>query len=258
MNMNNASEREEINNTLSQYEKPTVMVDIVIFTIERDTLKVLLIKRGLPPYQDYWALPGGALRVDQDESLEAAAMRELREETGVRPANEHEHRQYLEQLSTYGGLSRDPRGWTVSIAYFALVSADEVRIQAGTDATAARWHSITGDKVDLTLAFDHAQILQDAVTRLRSKLDYTDIAVHLLPQAFTLSELQRVYEIIMQEKLNKSSFRLRVDRAGIVEPIAGRMRTGSNRPAQLYQFVRHNGDRMFFPRSIAWAQERKR
>lgn len=251
------SQREQADNSLSEYKKPIVMVDITIFTIENDTLKVLLVKRGLPPFQGSWALPGGALRLDQDESLEAAAIRELCEETGVRPAHGSKPRQYLEQLSTYGGLTRDPRGWTVSVAYFALVSSDEVRIQAGTDAQEARWHSITGDAVELTLAFDHAQILQDAVTRLRSKLDYTDIAVHLLPQEFTLSELQRVYEIIMQEKLNKSSFRLRVDRAGIVKPIKGKMRTGSNRPAQLYQFVRHHGDRMFFPRSIAWA-DRKR
>ncbi|OUD12155.1 NUDIX hydrolase [Thioflexithrix psekupsensis] len=247
-----------INAPLTDYEKPTVMVDVAIFTIENDTLKVLLIKRGLTPYKGYWALPGGALRLSQDNSLEAAALRELREETGVQPAEGDESRPYLEQLSTYGGIDRDPRGWTVSVAYFALVSVDEVHLQAGTDAEEARWWSISGDKVDLTLAFDHAQILQDAVTRLRSKLDYTDIAVHLLPQAFTLSELQKVYEIIMQEKLNKSSFRLRVDRAGIVRPIKGKMRTGSNRPAQLYRFVRHHGDRMFFPRSIAWAQERKR
>lgn len=233
------------------YPHPAVMVDIVIFTVAEETLKVLLIQRGIEPYQNQWALPGGAVRMDTDASLEAAALRELVEETGV-------EQPYLEQLATYGSDERDPRGWTVSIAYFALVAANDVVVQAGTDAAAARWHAISGEKVDLTLAFDHAQILQDALKRLRSKLDYTDIPVHLLPHEFTLSELQRVYEVIMQEKLNKSSFRMRVERAGIVRPIQGKMRTGSNRPAQLYEFVPHRSDRVFFPRSIAWAQERKR
>ncbi|ALG66805.1 NUDIX hydrolase [Beggiatoa leptomitoformis] len=248
---------DESYDTLESYKKPTVMVDIAIFTVEDNTLKVLLIKRGIAPYKDCWALPGGALRVEQDESLETAALRELAEETGVNPQLGAQ-RQYLEQLHTYGGRNRDPRGWTVSVTYFALVAINEVSLRAGTDAMAAQWHTITGHRVDIPLAFDHEDILHDAITRLRSKLDYTDIAVHLLPKEFTLSELQRVYEIIMQEKLNKSSFRQRVDRAGIVKPIKGRMRTGSNRPAQLYQFIQHKHDRMFFPRSIAWAQERKR
>jgi 8-oxo-dGTP diphosphatase len=189
------------------------------------------------------------LRVDTDDSLESAAIRELTEETGLK-------NQYLEQLCTYGDPHRDPRGWTMSVAYFALVVANEVQLNAGTDATEANWHDIQGDHVAINLAFDHDKILQKAVKRLRSKLDYTDIAVHLLPKEFTLSELQKIYEIILQEKLNKSSFRLRVNRAGIVKPIKNKMRTGSNRPAQLYQFIQR--DRMFFPRSIARVLERKK
>ena len=235
------------NYNAERYKKPTVMVDVVIFTVEDDTLKVLLVKRGGHPFKDYWALPGGGLQVEKDDSLEAAATRELIEETGVQ-------NQYLEQLHTYGGPNRDPRDWTVSIAYFALVAASEVTLKAGTDAAEALWHPIHGAKVGLELAFDHDKILADAIERLRSKLDYTDIAVHLLPEAFTLGDFQRVYEIIMQEKLNKSSFRQRVDRAGIVKPIPGEMRTGSNRPAQLYKFVKKKGNRVFFPRSIAWAE----
>lgn len=231
--------------------RPLVMVDIVIFTVFDKQLKVLLIKRGIPPYQNQWALPGGALRTDIDTDLEAAAKRELIEETGVK-------KQYLEQLGTYGNAKRDPRGWTVSVAYFALVSEKEVILNAGTDASEAQWHTVAGDQVNCALAFDHKEILQQATERLRAKLDYSDIAVHLLAQEFTLSELQQTYEIILQEKLNKSSFRLRVDKAGIVTPIKGKMRTGSNRPAQLYQFVHANPDRVFFPRSIAWAQERKK
>ncbi|MEK7990675.1 MAG: NUDIX domain-containing protein [Thiotrichaceae bacterium] len=231
--------------------KPIVMVDIAIFTVFEDKLKILLIKRGSEPFKDSWALPGGSLNTVTDNSLEEAAMRELVEETGV-------ENQYLEQLCTYGGPDRDPRDWTLSITYFALVAANEVTLRAGTDTTEAKWHTLTQDQVEVSLAFDHERIVCEAISRLRAKLDYTDIAVHLLAKEFTLSELQRVYEIIMQEKLNKSSFRMRVARADIVAPIKDKMRTGSNRPAQLYQFVKHEGDRMFFPRSIAWAQERKK
>jgi 8-oxo-dGTP diphosphatase len=238
-----------LNDTLEHYPKPTVMVDIVIFTVFEDILKVLLIKRGLPPFHGEYALPGGMLRIEQDRDLEAAAMRELIEETGVK-------NQYLEQLYTYGNPHRDPRGWTVSVAYFALVAADEVHLKAGTDATEAKWHDVQGHQVAVKLAFDHDEILQTAIKRLRSKLDYSDIAVHLLPKEFTLSELQKVYEIILQEKLNKSSFRLRVSRAEIVKPIKDKMRTGANRPAQLYEFVQR--DRIFFPRSISRALDRKK
>jgi 8-oxo-dGTP diphosphatase len=233
-----------------RYRKPSVMVDIVIFTIEDDALKVLLVKRGVYPFKGHYALPGGAVNVENDQSLEQAALRELTEETGV-------ENRYLEQMQTYGSATRDPRDWTISVAYFALVAAKEVQLRAGSDASEASWHKIDGNAVDLPLAFDHAVILQDAIERLRSKLDYSDIAVHLLSEEFTLSELQRVYEIIMQEKLNKSSFRQRVERAGLVQAIEGKMRTGSNRPAQLYRFVQSDQPRVFFPRSIVWAEREK-
>ncbi len=238
-----------MNSNLSLYPSPTVMVDIVIFTVEQDTLKVLLIKRGIEPFYGENALPGGSVQLEHDHTLEDAAKRELEEETGI-------NHTYLEQLYTYGSAQRDPRGWTVSVAYFALVAADEVRLKAGSDAAEAYWHSIQGHRVEFPLAFDHAIILQDAIERLRAKVEYTDIAVHLLPQAFTLSEFQRIYEIIMQETLNKSSFRKRVDQAGIVKPIKGQMRTGSNRPAQLYRFTNTNNNRLFFPRSLVWAEKK--
>lgn len=234
-------------NDLSEYPRPLVMVDIAIFSIIDDTLKVLLIKRGLPPFENHYALPGGAVQIDKDNSLEAAAMRELREETGV-------EQPYLEQLYTYGGPDRDPRAWTLSVAYFALVAAEHLQLRAGTDAQAAHWQAILGERVELDLAFDHARILQDAVDRLRAKMSYTDIAVHLLPEEFTLGEFQKAYEIIMQEKLNKGSFRKRVDKAGLVEAIPGKMRHASNRPAQLYRFVGDTRQRTFFPRSIVWAE----
>ncbi|MCP4699121.1 MAG: NUDIX hydrolase [Gammaproteobacteria bacterium] len=226
-------------------KRPFVMVDIVIFTVTDDILKVLLVKRGIHPFKDQWALPGGAVQTETDKTLEDAAMRELVEETGLK-------NNYLEQLYSFGDADRDPRGWTVSVAYFALVAADEVTLKAGTDAAEAQWHAVKNNKIDL--AFDHRKILEQAVERLRSKQDYTAIAVHLLPREFTLGEFQRVYEIIMEEKLNKSSFRKRVMKAEIVKPVKGKMRIGPNRPAQLYRFVKRKGNKTFFPRSLVWAE----
>ncbi|OAD21778.1 NUDIX hydrolase, core domain protein [Candidatus Thiomargarita nelsonii] len=170
-------------------KRPAIMVDIVIFTVADERLKVLLIKRGIPPFKGSYALPGGAVQIDTDQSLEDAAKRELFEETGVK-------NQYLEQLYTYGDPQRDPRGWTVSVAYFALVAADEIKLNAGTDAAEAFWYPIQGNQLKISLAFDHAHILQKAIERLRSKLDYTDIAVHLLSKEFTLSEFQRFSDLL--------------------------------------------------------------
>jgi 8-oxo-dGTP diphosphatase len=229
---------------LDKYKKPTVMVDVAIFTLQDKQLKVLLVKRGIPPFQGMWALPGGALHVEEDNTLEAAALRELYEETGVSSP-------YLEQLYTYGSRDRDPRDWVVSVAYFALVSADSIAVQYGTDAADARWWSVYDSGVNIELAFDHQRILEDAVHRLRSKLEYTSIAVHLLPSEFTLAELQHTYELLLQSKLDKSSFRQRVKGAGIVVEVKGKMRTGSNRPAQLYRFCPNKKRSLFFPRSLA-------
>ena len=155
---------------------------------------------------------------------------------------------YLEQLKTYGSRDRDPRGWIVTTVYFALMASDSVRL--GGNQEAVCWAPVQGDGVTFELAFDHARILADAVERLRSKLEYTHIAVHLLPEAFTLPELQRTYEIILQQPLDKSSFRRRVVQADMLEELAGRRRDGSGRPAQLYRF-RDYGRRTFFPRSIS-------
>ncbi len=229
------------------YKKPSVMVDIAIFTLHEKTLKVLLVKRGIPPFQDHWALPGGGVRVDQeasifDKTLEDAAKRELLEETGAKT-------HYLEQLRTYGSDSRDPREWTVSVAYFALLPYAAIQVQSGSDAADARWWSIKDNRVPVQLAFDHQQILHDAIQRLQAKVEYTAIAVHLLPNAFTLTELQRTYEYLLEAKLDKSSFRRRVHNAGIVKIIPGQFREGSNRPAQLYCFAKKTQKNVFFPRS---------
>ena len=173
-----------------EYPHPSVTTDIVIFTIRHDELKVLLIKRGMPPYQGMWALPGGF--VDMDEDLEQGARRELEEETGVSDV-------YLEQLYTFGAPDRDPRERVITVAYYALVPTDEIDIKAGSDAEGVSW---IGMQELPELAFDHATILAMAYERLSAKLDYSTIAFQFMPTEFTLPELQHVYEVILQEQGN--------------------------------------------------------
>ncbi|HOB61031.1 MAG TPA: NUDIX domain-containing protein [Candidatus Competibacteraceae bacterium] len=222
-------------------ERAAFSVDLVIFTIRSQRLQVLLVKRADPPFVGCWALPGGFLDVEMDESIESCALRRLVEKTGV-------HAPYLEQLKTYGSRERDPRGWTATTVYFALMASDPAA--PGKQREAVRWMPVQGDGVNCELAFDHAGILADAVERLRSKLEYTHIAVHLLPEEFTLPELQRTYEIILQQPLDKSSFRRRVTQADMLEEVAGKLRDGCGRPAQVYRF-RDYDRRTFFPRSIS-------
>ena len=225
----------------AQYEKPSFTVDLVIFTVRDEHLHVLLVKRAEHPFKGCWALPGGFLDLRHDASVDACAARKLVEEAGVRAP-------YLEQLRTYGSRDRDPRGWTATTVYFALMASESVRLLGNQEE--ARWVRVRGDAVGFDLAFDHACILADAVERLRSKLEYTHIAVHLLPEEFTLPELQRIYEIILQQPLDKSSFRRRVMQADMLEELSGKQRDGSGRPAQLYRF-RDYDRQTFFPRSIS-------
>ncbi len=199
-----------------------VTVDIVIFTIQSGGLKVLLIRRGIPPFKDFMAIPGGF--VHQDESLDAAALRELQEETGVADV-------YLEQLYTFGDPGRDPRGRIMTVAYYALIPAGHA-IKAGSDASAAEWWNA----YDLPkLAFDHGAIIEYAIERLRNKLEYTTVGFKLLPRQFTLSELQAVYEAILGRKLDKRNFRKKLDLLGVLKPLPAFRNTG-RKPARLYSF----------------------
>ncbi len=223
------------------YDRPSFSVDLVIFTAHEAQLQVLLVKRGAHPYKGCWALPGGFLDLHRDSTLQACAERKLLEKTGVKAP-------YLEQLRTYGSRDRDPRHWTATAAYFALIAAPAVHLGGGPDAV--RWAPVCDRAVADPLAFDHATILADAIERLRAKLEYTHIAVHLLPEEFTLPQLQQVYEIILQQPLDKSSFRRRVAEADMLEPVARQSRNGSGRPAQFYRF-RDYDRRTFFPRSIS-------
>jgi 8-oxo-dGTP diphosphatase len=206
------------------YPRPMVTVDVVVFTIQDDDLKVLLIKRGVEPFQGAWALPGGF--VGEDESLEEAAKRELFEET-------HVENLYLEQLYTFGDPGRDPRGRVISVGYFALVSSDDRPLLATTDAEDARWVSVYQLP---QLAFDHARIVGYALERLRYKLDYTSAGFQLLPRKFTLTELQEAYEIILGRSLDKRNFRKKILSVGILEPLEETKMEGPHRPAKLYAY----------------------
>jgi 8-oxo-dGTP diphosphatase len=211
--------------TSRDYPKPSVTVDIVLFTFAEGELRVLLIRRKKEPFKDHWALPGGF--VNENEPLEQAAARELFEEAGVQGI-------YLEQLYTFGDPGRDPRGWVISVAYFAIVSADQARqVHAGDDAGDAAWFNV----YDLPrLAFDHERIIRYALQRLRYKLEYTGLGFLLLPESFTLSQLQAVYEIVLQEKLDKRNFRKKILSMNILEE-TGRLHHGDHRPARLYRFT---------------------
>jgi 8-oxo-dGTP diphosphatase len=199
-----------------------VTVDIVLLTVADGSLQVLLVERGVAPFAGRWALPGGF--VLEDESLDVAAERELREETGLTDV-------YLEQLYSFGSPKRDPRGRIVTIAYVALV-APTGTLRAGTDASDARWWPIR----ELPgLAFDHEDIVHCAVERLRNKLEYTAVGFELLPPKFTLSELQRLYETILGRRLDKRNFRRRIGNLGILTPLREWQR-GGRRPAQLHRF----------------------
>jgi 8-oxo-dGTP diphosphatase len=201
-----------------------VTVDVVIFTIIDAALSVLLIKRGIAPDLGAWALPGGF--VLEQESLDAAALRELREETGVEDV-------YLEQLYTFGEPGRDPRGRIVTVAYYALIAKDR-SIAAGTDTTDAQWWPVSN--LPSHLAFDHAEILQYGIQRLRAKIEYTTVGFQLLPQKFTLGELQAVYEAIGGRALDKRNFRKKIEQLGVIEALDEQRRAGASRPAQLYRF----------------------
>ncbi|GAA4889012.1 NUDIX hydrolase [Streptomonospora salina] len=206
-----------------------VTVDLVILTVRAEALHVLLIERGKPPYLGLPALPGGYVRPHED--LDAAAIRELREETGL-----DGHTLHLEQLHGYGAPDRDPRGRTVTTAYLAL-GPDMPAPVAGTDAGAARWTPVNDAlAAGFGLAFDHGGILTDGVERARTKLEYTTVATSFCTEPFTLSELRSVYEVVWGLPLDPSNFRRKVTRtAGFVEPTGERRATDPGRPAALYR-----------------------
>lgn len=267
----------------SQYEKPSVTVDMVVFTLgqyeskdirknDERSLRILLIQRGAQPYMGCWALPGGF--VHMDESLEEAAYRELKEETNVQEA-------YLEQLYTFGEVHRDPRLRVISCAYMSLVKEELVSIQAASDAADAKWFDLsyrlieeyknlsrrervyqlvlTHQEIELrlrvkevteiigyrrtnkievmdqnVLAFDHGEILARGIMRLRNKVEYEDLAFHLMPEKFSLTDLQKVYEIILDKELLKANFRRKI--LPMVTQTNEVVTNQGFRPSQLYVY----------------------
>lgn len=206
---------------LDDFSKPSVTVDIVIFSIRDDQLKVLLVKRGIEPFKNNWALPGGFVRID--ESLENAAKRELEEETGINDV-------YLEQLYSFGNIARDPRGRVITIAYMALVNSEKIMLQAKTDVSEAKWFVVDNTP---KLAFDHKEILDYSLKRLKWKFEYTTVAFSLLQKKFTISQLQNIYDIVFNKKFDKRNFAKKIHSLNILkeEEVLTKV---AHRPPKLY------------------------
>ncbi|MEU0096113.1 NUDIX domain-containing protein [Kribbella sp. NPDC006257] len=211
------------------FEPMGVAADLVILTVRDGELQVLLIRRGIEPHKGRWALPGGFVRPAED--LEAAARRELAEETGLVSDRIH-----LEQVATYGEPGRDPRGRVVSVAYLALVP-DLPTPVAGTDAASARWVAASGVLADPDrIAFDHHRILVDGVERARAKLEYSPLATAFCADEFTISELRGIYEAVWGTPLDPRNFHRKVTRTdGFVVPVGATTTRDGGRPAQLFQ-----------------------
>ena len=205
------------------YPHPAVTVDVAVFTVGGGRLATVLVRRAEWPHAGKWALPGGFVGID--ESLKRAAWRELREETGLKAG-------HLEQLGAFGRPDRDPRERVITVAYIALAAGDDLKPEAGSDASDARLFFVD----DLPeLAFDHAKILGHAVERLRERLDTEGVARRLMPASFTLTELQRACEAVSGAAIDKRNFRKKLKALDLVEPTGKSTLRGPHRPAQLYR-----------------------
>jgi 8-oxo-dGTP diphosphatase len=226
------------------FAQPYTTVDLVIFTVMDETLKVLLARRPLgaaEPYPGRWGLPGGYVDVTRDATLHDCAVRKLQEKTGVVSP-------YLEQLGSWGSRDRDPRGWSATHVYFALIAAAGLPLRPGGNATELRWFTEDERAAEAPLAFDHDKILQAALERLQSKVEYTSLPAFLLPEPFTLPQLQRVYEAVLNRALDKSAFRTRMLAADFLEE-EGYVPGESNRPAKGYR-LKDRRESTVFPRTF--------
>lgn len=233
---------------LQAIERPLTSVDVVIFTVLEARLQVLLVTRPLEPGEPFpgmWALPGGFVDIGRDMDLEGCALRKLRQKTGIETP-------YLEQVGSWGDNRRDPRSWSATHVYFALIPSPEHPLQ-NTNNSSTAWFPIEDQHTPVKLAFDHGKLLQAAIQRLRSKVEYTSLPAFLLPAEFTLGDLQRMYEIVLERSLEKSAFRTRVFAANLVEAV-DKVRAGPNRPAQLYRLIRPQ-EIVYFPRTFSPRKE---
>ena len=222
-----------------KYPRPAVTTDCVIFGFDQEGLSVLLVERGIEPYRGCWAFPGGFLQMDED--AETGALRELKEETGFETGT-------IEQFGTFTDVHRDPRGRVITIAYYALVQKGEVH--GGDDAAAAQWFPI--DKVP-ALAFDHDRILRVALKTLKEKIHFNPIGFELLPDIFTMPQLQYLYESILDVKFDRRNFANKMLKLGLlVEVDDGVERKGTRNPknyrfnAEQYHQLKANGFRLEF------------
>jgi len=215
-----------------KFPRAALTVDCVVFGLDEEGLKILLIKRALSPFRGYWALPGGFVRIN--ESVDHAARRELQEETGLTNL-------FLEQLYSFGDIGRDPRERVVTIAYYALVNLKDHRVEAASDADNVAWFG-THDLPNL--AFDHKRIIEAALTRLKRKVRYQPIGFELLQTKFTLTQLQKMYETILERSLDKRNFRKKVLQLGVLEETKEIEEDVAHRAALLYRFNRIKYDRL--------------
>ena len=224
---------------------PYTTVDVVIFTVLDDKLKVLLVQRPDDtdePFPGRWALPGGFVDVEVDASLEGCARRKLEDKTGGASP-------YLEQLGSWGSATRDPRGWSATHVYFTLIPGQGVSLVKGANAVDVAWFPVDEVHDGRRLAFDHDDILQSAVERLRGKVEYTSLPAFLLPEPFTLPQLQRMYEVVLGRPVDKSGFRTRMLAAHLLEE-AGYVDGESNRPAKGYRLINRRSP-VVFPRTFS-------
>lgn len=231
--------------------RPLATVDVTLFAVKDNQLHVLLMRRpNMPtdPFPNAWALPGGIIDVVADQNLHGCALRKLQEKTGLKAP-------YLEQVGCWGSSTRDPRGWSTAHVYLCLVSNEEIYDSAAGSRTDLHWEPVHETSVSLDLAFDHATLIQASVNRLRSKVEYTALPILLMPSEFTIPDLQKMYEVLLNRSLEKKAFRTRFLSVPLLERVP-RKRTTANRPAQLFR-VRQHAPHYVFARPFGSASEFK-
>ncbi len=209
-----------------KYQFAVIATDVVVFTVFEGSLRALLIKMKKEPFEGMWAVPGGLVK--PDESVDSAAQRQLVSKTGVKEV-------YLEQLYTFGKVNRDPFGRVVSVAYFALIPNTGIKLYTTDEYADVAWFPV--NKLP-PLAYDHKEIIKTAITRLISKLEYTNVVYSLLPNNFTLTDLQEIYQIILGKKLDKRNFRKKILSLGLIKKTGKRQVGEGGRPAELFNFVK--------------------